>query len=252
MNDDTAAGPSHALIESIVQGLVQARRYRQPWAPPVFDAALSLEDGYAVQAGVAAAMGWFPSGRATAWKAGGKAQMTAAPLPLVLPSGAHWSPDGGGDLVMEAEVAFRLGQTPTSAGGVAGCIASMCVTIEMVSTRLAGGLQAPPAWKLADQQLHGVLVTGDDVPFAPRDWAAQRCSIVVDGERLADATGSHPNGDALAPLPWLYDFAQRNGVPLRAGDLVTTGAWLVRPVHPGVQVEAHFPGIGTATLSIGR
>lgn len=236
-------------IEHIANALVKARRHGNSWLPPGgFDAALGLSDAYRIQDAVAAAMGWFPSGRPSAWKAGGKPAMSAAPLPRVLASGAPWDHAVGHDLVAEAEIAVRLGRTPTSAADAANCVATLCVSLEIVGTRLAGGLTAPAAWKLADQGVHGVLVVGPERPWAPRDWATQDCSLRINDEPALLATGTHPNGDVLAPLAWLYAHAAERGLPLQAGDLITTGAWLVAPVRHGDRITVAFEGVGAVSL----
>ncbi len=239
-------------IEGIADGLAQAWRTGKAWLPAGgFDDALGIADAYRIQDAVAERLGWFAAGRPAAWKGGGKAQMTAAPLPAVLPSGSTWSSFGSHELGMEAEVAFRLGRTPTSADDILPCIATMCVTIELVGTRLAGGFAAPLAWRLADQQVHGGLVAGTEIPFSPRDWTAHPFSVTINGKVHTKKTGSHPSGDALYPLPWLEGHARDRHLALQAGDLITTGAWAVIPVAVGDAIVVEFPGIGTASVSIG-
>ena len=235
-------------LRQIADSLVEARRSGEAWSPGTFDDALGLVEAYCVQDAVASSMGWFPSGRPSAWKAGGKPAMSAAPLPMVLASGAAWVDAVGHDLVAEAEIAVRLGRTPTSAADAAACVATLCVSLEVVGTRLAGGLAAPAAWKLADQGVHGVLVVGPESPWAPRDWATQPCSLQINDEPALHATGTHPNGDVLAPLTWLYTHALERGLPLQAGDLITTGAWLVAPVRHGDQITVGFKGAGAVTF----
>jgi hypothetical protein len=46
-------------------------------------------------------------------------------------------------------------------------------------SRWQQGVEAPGQLKLADLQSHGALVLGDWVPFAPRDWMAQSCSVRI-------------------------------------------------------------------------
>jgi 2-keto-4-pentenoate hydratase len=236
-------------IEHITHALVQARRHGDPWLPPGgFDAALGMSDAYRIQDAVAKALGWFPSGRPAAWKAGGKPAMSAAPMPRVVASGAPWDHAVGHDLVAEAEIAVRLGRTPTHAADAADCVATLCVSLEIVGTRLAGGLSAPAAWKLADQGVHGLLVVGAERDWTPRDWAAQSCSLQINDQPVLRATGTHPNGDVLAPLTWLCTHARERGLPLQAGDLVTTGAWLVAPIRWGDRITVAFDNLGTASL----
>jgi 2-keto-4-pentenoate hydratase len=237
-------------FDSIVHGLVQAHRGATAWQPASFDASLGVADAYQIQEAVGRALGWFPEGRVPAWKAGGKHPMTAAPLPRVLASGSTWQPGATQGILMEAEVAFRLGRTPVSAADVVACISTMCVSIEMVGTRMVGGFAAPGPWKTADQQMHGVLVAGAEIPFAPRNWAEQACSVTINGAVQAQVKGTHPNGDAPHPLPWLFDHAHARGHDLQAGTLVTTGAWVVLKAAPGDLIEVVFEGIGGASVRV--
>ena len=77
------------LHDPMTQSLLEARRLGQPWQPEAHDESLDLDDAYAVQAGVAQALGWFPDGP-RAWKVGGTSLVTAAPLPEVLSSPVNW------------------------------------------------------------------------------------------------------------------------------------------------------------------
>ena len=238
------------LFDSIVHGLAQAYRNAKAWQPARFDESLSVADAYRVQEAVGRELGWFSDGRVPAWKAGGKDPMTAAPLPLVLGSGSTWQPGATQGLLMEAEVAFRLGRTPASAADVVACISTMCVSIEMVGTRMVGGFAAPSPWKTADQQMHGVLVGGAEIPFAPRNWAEQACTVTINGAVQAQVKGTHPNGHAPHPLPWLFDHGRARGRDLQAGTLVTTGAWVVLKAAPGDLIEVAFEGIGGASVRV--
>ncbi len=175
------------LVTATVQALVRARQTQWPavaaeWPLPDADTA------YAVQAGVAAALGGFPANAPGTWKSGGPSRAavhTHARLPdagvWASPADArHWPFRLRG---IEAEVALRLAED-VDAGraatldldGASALIDAMCVSIEIVDSRWAEGQGAPALAKLADLQSHGALVLGAWVPFAPRDWAAQVCA----------------------------------------------------------------------------
>lgn len=242
-----------ARQQAIVQGLLEARRLGQPWQPEACDESLDLDDAYAIQAGVARALGWFPEGP-RAWKVGGTSLVTAAPLSEVLASPATWLAATQPEWLIEAELAFRLARTPSSPADLPACLGTVGVSIELIGTRLSQGLQAPTAWKIADQSVHAGLVIGPELPYAqvagfgPADWAGLACRIEVNGQTRAQGLGGHPSGDPLATLPWLLAHAAAHTGGLRAGDLVTTGAWLVATVHAGDEVEVSFNGLGQARL----
>jgi 2-keto-4-pentenoate hydratase len=52
---------------------------------------------------------------------------------------------------------------------------------------------------------------------------------------------------------WLADELCRRGIPLRAGDVVMTGALgPMKPLVPGDEVAAHFGDLGTVTTRLSR
>lgn len=239
---------------AIANELTAARGSKHRWHTG-FGPELTIEEAYAIQAEVAQTMGWFPQGP-KAWKVGGKPVVTAAPLPEVLSSPATWTPAAAGAVVVEAELAFRLNAAPNLPEDVLQCLGSVSVSIEMVDTRMEGGLDAPAAWKLADQGVHAGLVVGPEQPYAVcaaftlNDWARQTCRLLVNGAVAKQTQGTHPTGDPLSALPWLAAHAALHTGGLRAGDLITTGAWIIHTVQPGDAVRVEFDGFGTANLQI--
>lgn len=263
----------------IAQALATAHRTGTAWQAPEGWPELTAAEAYAIQAAVAAQLGWFPDGP-RAWKVGGTTDISAAPLPEVLASPVTWTlPAGQDEVLIEAELAFRLATAPplpdaadTPQVALSHALASLgtvCVSVELIGTRLAAGLSAPPNWKLADQGVHAGLAIGAEQPgapllgFTPSDWQAQACHIHVQGPTGAvarhEARGSHPAIPAglhpLHTLPWLarHAAAQRGdaqGGGLRAGDLVTTGAWLVVKAQRGDVVDVGFEGLPSVRLHI--
>lgn len=246
---------STTIRQQIIDGLISAWQSGQRWRPAAFEPALADEDAYAIQAEVAARMGWLPQGQ-RAWKVGGYPRPSAAALPQLLASPAQWHPLFGDAVLVEAELALRLERRPASAAEVPSCVGSLCVAIEIVDTRIEGGLQAPAGWKLADQSVNASLVCGDWMDYRPyagfaaADWSGLGCRMQVNGELARQARGTHPNQDPLCALPWLFDHALRHGDGLRAGDIVTTGAWIALPASPGERVEVEFDGLPPAVLRI--
>ncbi len=255
-----------APLQAIAQALVQARRTGTTWGPAADQPAPTPEEAYAIQAMVAAEMGWFPRGP-SAWKVGGTTDISAAPLPEVLdgsgPAPVVWTlPPGQDSVLIEAELAFRLARTPEvtdTPEAIRACLGTVCVAVELIGTRLAAGLAAPSAWKLADQGVHAGLVIGTEVPgarhvaFTQAEWAAKGCHIHVVGEPDADtlrAKGAHPAVNPLLTLPWLVQHAAAHTGGLHAGDVITTGACLVRWVKRGERVEVGFEGLAPVRLQV--
>jgi hypothetical protein len=250
------------MIDETVHALIDARCTGRQ----VHVASSDLTDvqaAYAAQDAVANAFGWFDGLPARHWKSGGpfrEAVLTHAPLP---PAGVWTSPAHAGDWPfhlrgIEAEIALRLGRevSPELAmsldvTGAAGLIDAMCVSIEIVDSRWEGGLNAPALAKLADQQLHGALVLGAWVPFAPRDWAAQVVCVQVGAQAPVERQGTHSLVDPAFLLPAWLRHATRQGHSLPAGTVVTTGTWVgVLHAAAGDLVTAEFPGIGSASVQL--
>jgi 2-keto-4-pentenoate hydratase len=249
-----------STIDAAAALLIDARRSgASPEAPALADAAAA----YAVQARVGDALGWFADGGPRHWKSGGPSRdavATHAPLP---PAGVTASP---ADLAgwpfrlrgIEAEVALRL-REPVNAERAAGLdvdaarelVDAMCVSIEIVDTRWREGLAAPALAKLADLQAHGALVLGTWLPFAARDWAAQRCRVRIGKQPPRDFRGSHSLGDPAFVLPAWLRHATQGGVTLPPGSVVTTGTWCgILHAQAGDRVEAEFDGIGDARVQL--
>jgi 2-keto-4-pentenoate hydratase len=245
-------------VDSAVQALLAARRTHRPVPAPVV---ASEQDAYAVQDAVGRVLGWF-EGEPRHWKSGGASRgsgLTHAPLP---PAGVWTSPADVGDWPVrmrgiEAEVALRLGvavgaerAATLDLDGARRLVDAMCVSIEVVESRLREGLEAPMLSRLADLGSHGALVLGAWVPWEPlREWSTQRLQVEIDGQPVAHFTGTHALADPAYVLPGWLRHATRDGATVPAGTVVTTGSWCgVLTAQPGNRVIAAFEGIGRAEV----
>lgn len=256
---------TRADLRTLTDALVAARRDPAQATPLVLASALQdADEAYAVQAATAAALGWFDSRHNDAprhWKSGGpsrSAVLTHAALP---PAGIWTSPADAARLPwrlrgIEAEVALRLGEDVDRSRAAhldvdqaRALIDAMGVTIEVVDSRWATGLDAPPLAKLADLQLHGALVLGEWLPFdAARDWSAQRCEVRI-GAQEHSFRGTHSLADPAFVLPAWLRHATRAGQVVRAGSVVTTGTWCgILQAQAGDLVSARFDGLGQAQV----
>lgn len=261
---------STTAIDAIGLALAEARRSGHAWQPAEAWPEITVADAYAIQAAVAKQLGWFPNGP-RAWKVGGTTDISAAPLPEVMQAHAPitWTlPEDQSEVLVEAELAFCLSDTPSPHAPLdeaLQALGTVCVSVELIGTRLANGLSAPSNWKLADQGVHASLLVGEARPCAPwltftqADWLAQRCHIHVAGGTSHEACGSHPaiqvGMSPLATLPWLLRHAHMQepalrGASLRSGDVVTTGAWLVVKARRGEVLDIGFAGLPGVQLRI--
>ncbi|MCX7227522.1 MAG: fumarylacetoacetate hydrolase family protein [Burkholderiales bacterium] len=241
--------------------LLEARRLGTAVpAPGLPDASAA----YAVQRAVLAALGDPADAGARHWKTGGSGPATHAPLPSagVLRATAATPADATALplrlRLVEAELALRLGRDVDAAEAAAATpdsarawVDAVCVSIELVESRWLEGLHAPAPDTLADLQSHGALVLGDWVPFAPRDWSRQRCTVNIDARETVERTGTHPLGDPVRGLPEWARHACADGSVLRAGTVVTTGSWVgMLEAAEGERVDVVFDGIGRAAVRL--
>ncbi|MGW4911094.1 2-keto-4-pentenoate hydratase [Streptomyces sp. NPDC004270] len=151
----------------------------------------------------------------------------------------------------EAEVAFLLRRDLTDADDLSAlreAVAAAYPAVEIVDSRIAD-------WKIgitdtvADNASSGVFVLGGegrslDV-FEPVDAVM---TMRRDGETVSSGTGRDCLGDPLNALGWLAATAIEFGSPLRAGDLVLSGALgPMVPVLPGDVFEVTIEPLGTIT-----
>jgi len=159
-------------------------------------------DAYAVQDGVARALGW----RFERWKSGGaSAQGPFSHSPV--------NPIAGTTLLgVEAEVALRV--------DAAGKPEAMCIAVELVASRWAEGLDAPALLRMADHQSNAGLLLGLWQPYRALDWANAEWRLKLEGQPDIVRRGGHSLANPAGVLPAWLQHAKPQG-----GTVVTTGAW---------------------------
>ena len=216
-----------------------------------------MAQAYAVQNELAARLG--PVG---GWKVGApndQSEPNCAPLPaaVVVAQGTPLALPARSLRGIELEVAVRLGADllPGDAllppEAIAAAIDAVMPAIEVVDTRLAEGPAAPPPARLADLQSHGALVLGSPMKADLRDIDLRtlRAQLWFDGQRVADTTGGHVAPDVMRLIAWLARHAQARGLPLRAGQVITTGTCTgLQRAPAGARVEGDVAGLGRVAL----
>ncbi|MFI1353068.1 2-keto-4-pentenoate hydratase [Streptomyces sp. NPDC020898] len=154
----------------------------------------------------------------------------------------------------EAEIAFVLAADLDTDGldlaAVRAAVGHATPALEIVDSRIAD-------WDItltdtvADNASSGLYVLGESrLPldaFEPRE-ATMR--MYADGTLVSEGDGAACLGDPLNALLWLARTARDHGDPLRAGQVVLSGA--LGPmvgVSPGVTVLAEITGLGTVTAT---
>jgi 2-keto-4-pentenoate hydratase len=155
---------------------------------------------------------------------------------------------------VEAEIAFVLGADLPSAeptlDEVAAAVAGARAALEIVDSRVAG-------WDIritdtvADNASSGLFVLGDTV-VPLRDLRPDEVvmELLRDGVPVSAGTGRACLGNPLVALQWLARTAVAVGQPLRAGEVVLSGALgPMVPVAPGETYTAALTGLGEVRVS---
>lgn len=220
---------------------------------------------YAAQDVLSRTLQWTAPGRPQYWKCGGGSRTAALGQSPLAPMGVREVRGlrNGGDFSdlrlfgAEAEIALRLGVdvTPSMAASLApgetgDLIDAMCVAVEWISSRWAGGMKADPLLRLADAQSHGALALGPWQRWDPsRDWRQQPCELQIGEAAPLAGVGGHGLDDPGWTVAHWVKVATRNGQTLPAGSVVTTGAWRVAlDLVPGTTVTARYEGLGSLTV----
>jgi len=156
---------------------------------------------------------------------------------------------------IEAEIAFVLGADldqpgPITEDDVADATAHIVAALEIVDSRVAG-------WDIsildtvADNGSSGLFVLGDQpVALTGLDLTAVAMTLHQDGELASSGTGADCLGNPLTAVTWLATTARDYGTPLRAGDVILSGALgPMLPVTPGTSFAADIGDIGTVAVS---
>jgi 2-keto-4-pentenoate hydratase len=158
---------------------------------------------------------------------------------------------------IEAEVAFvlrdGLDRADLDMDGVRSAVDYCVAALEIVDSRVAG-------WDIslvdtvADNASCGLYVLGaQHRPLAGLDLREVTMTMTAGDEVVSEGTGAACLGDPFAALLWLARTARDYGSPLRAGDLVLSGALgPMVPVIPGTTYVAALDGLGTVRASFQR
>lgn len=156
---------------------------------------------------------------------------------------------------IEAELAFVLGADldtdQLDAISVRGAVEYAVAALEIVDSRIAGW-DISFADTVADNASSGWFALGtqrlslDD--FQPREIAM---NMTIDGEIVSTGTGSACLGDPLNALAWLARTTRDFGDPLRAGEIILSGALgPMAPLLPGARVRSEIFSGATALGSV--
>lgn len=154
---------------------------------------------------------------------------------------------------IEAEIAFVLLNDITAsitAEQAPEYVDQVFASFEIVDSRIAGW-DISLADTVADNASSGLYVLGDSLPRSEApDLAEVTMAMTADGERVSAGKGSDCLGSPWEALVWLANTSLSYGSPLRAGEVILSGALgPMVPVTPGSTYTASISGIGDVTAT---
>lgn len=154
---------------------------------------------------------------------------------------------------IEGEIAFVLGRDLEGPGITAHAVLAatdaLVPCFEIVDSRIAD-------WKIAiedtvaDNASAAAFVLGRE-RVSPRGVDLGTCGMVIEknGQLLSTGAGAAALGSPAACVAWLANALGRHGTPLRAGDIVLSGALVpLAPVVAGDGFRVRIGGIGSAEV----
>jgi 2-keto-4-pentenoate hydratase len=163
-----------------------------------------------------------------------------------------------GFAAIEAEFVFQLSKdapanvTEWTAETARRFVRTMFIGIEIASSPLQNINDFGPAVVASDFGNNAGLLLGSEVP----DWQTRaldslNCETRIDGAVVGRGNAAAVTGGPLAALAFALRCNARRGRPLRAGDLVSTGAATgVHSIRVGQSAQAIFTGIGSLKCAI--
>lgn len=157
----------------------------------------------------------------------------------------------------EAEIALLLDKDLTSPDTtmemVAAAVRSVHAAIEIVDSRIADW-NITFADTVADNGSSAFFVMADEGrPLAGLDLYTCGMVLEIDGQIASLGAGAACLGHPLKAAAWLASTLARAGEPLKAGDILLTGALgPMAPLVPGNHVKTVIGGVGACAFTFGK
>ena len=157
----------------------------------------------------------------------------------------------GGFAAVEAEFIVRLGadapasKTNWTAAEAGGLVAALHVGVETAGSPLATINALGPGVVVSDFGNNAGLIVGPAIPnwrdFGPDQLTSETS---IDGKRVGTGTAASVPGGPLAGLAFALNRCARRGLPLTAGQFVSTGATTgIHDIRIGQSSRVVFAGV---------
>lgn len=248
----------NARLDRAARRLIEARRDQRAIDGLPLDALpQTVDEALSIQARVLAQIGGHGG-----WKVGA-ASPDATPAASMLPaqriyaSPVQLSPTAFNFIGIEAEIAFKFGRTLDRAGGgytereVLEAVASVHPTIEIADSRYSRWRERSSLEQLADCGNNGALIVGPAANAVPSiDQTRVQAQVWIDDTLRVTKVGGNTAGSVQRLLTWLANRCVELGMPIRAGDIVTSGSCTGLEIIPGGSVRAVLAGVGEVGVSL--
>jgi 2-keto-4-pentenoate hydratase len=159
--------------------------------------------------------------------------------------------------VAEIEFAFRFARdlppraTPYSVAEVMQAVGSLHPAVEIPDSRYEDFCAVGAAQLIADNACAHLFMLGpaSDAPWRDADLAAAPVSATLNGTDARHGKGANALCDPRVALAWIVNELSGLGLPMKAGQVVTTGTCVVPvEVSPGDEVRGDWGPYGTLSV----
>lgn len=158
----------------------------------------------------------------------------------------------GGFAAVEAEFIVKVGRdapadvTEWTVEEAAGLVGSMHVGLEFAGSPLATINDLGPTVVASDFGNNAGQILGPEIKdWRERSWASMTAESFINGAPVGAGSAANVPGGPLASLAFLAGCVARRGLPLKAGQIITTGATTgIHEVVAGDEARVDFGPLG--------
>lgn len=212
------------------------------------------EEAYAIQDAVIDALGAVGGWKVSPVPEGGEPSCAPILAADILPGGAELPREKLPDAAIEVEIAVVLGRDLPAGARTAEIIAAidtLRVALEVLSSRYLDRKAVPQLAGFADMQSNAAVVLGEAHRFdSLPELAGWPMSLVIDGGAPILNPGGAGTDNVLAALEWLARHAASRNRPLKAGQVIITGARVGPQSTDGRVIVGTAQGLGEVVAKL--